>query len=142
MRFLDFNLTFDWQNDVSFIYLHLANTIELELPPQFEPAQTPPVIGYNYQIYILGHDKILAVNPEGKLIWQNSLEKKISGASITKNEQLLISAENELLAFDTKARQKIVFALSDDSISTSPILTAKGEILLASRKSLYCLTSK
>lgn len=116
--------------------------IELELPPQFEPAQTPPVIGYNYQIYILGHDKILAVNPEGKLIWQNSPEKKIGGASVTKNEQLLISAENELLAFDTKGRKNLVFALPDDSISTPPILTTKGEILLASKKYLYCLTSK
>ena len=114
--------------------------MEMELPTAFSPTATPPIIGYNDNIYLLEANKILAINTEGKIIWQSDLEKKISGAVMTANDQLLVSAENELLAFDTKGNKRVVFTLSDDTISAAPILKANDELILAGKKSLYCLT--
>jgi outer membrane protein assembly factor BamB len=113
-----------------------------ELPSSFGQTIMPPVIGYNHQAYIVAENKILAVNTEGKLVWQNSLEKKIRGAAITADEQLLVSAESELLSFDTKGQKQTLFTVSNDNIQTSPVLTSSGEILFASGKHLYCLSVK
>jgi outer membrane protein assembly factor BamB len=117
-------------------------TMTFELPSSFGEIIMPPVIGYNHQAYIITKNKILVVSSEGKLIWQSSLEKKIGGASITTDEQLLVSTESELLAFDTKGQKQTLFAVSNDNIQTSPVLTSSGEILFASVKRLYCLSVK
>lgn len=113
-----------------------------ELPSSFGQIIAPPIIGYNHQVYIVAYNKILAVNSPGKLVWQSSVEKKISGAVITADEQLLVSAESELLAFDAKGQKRILFTVSNDNIQISPVLTSSGEILFASRKHLYCLSVK
>jgi len=116
----------------------LATTFEL--PFSFGQITMPPIIGYDHQVYIIGDNKILSVNSEGRLVWQTSLEKKINGAVVTTNEQLLVSTESEILAFDAKSQKRTLFTFSNNDIQTSPVLTLNGEFLLATKKHLYCLT--
>lgn len=110
--------------------------MSFEIPATFGQPLMPPIIGSNRQIYLVGTDKILAVKPDGKLAWENSPEKTITGATGTTNDLLLVSAGNELLAFDAKGQKRTVLTVSE-AITTSPILTKKTEILLASSKYLY-----
>jgi hypothetical protein len=116
----------------------LATTFDISSSGQ---PLMPPIIGYNHYIYLVTADKVLSISPGGKLIWRTTLEKEISSAAVTANDQLLVSTENEISAFDVEGRRRILFTFSDERITTPPVLIENGEILVASKKSLYCLSS-
>lgn len=126
----------------SFLWLIFPNgelAMEFELPRSFVQNSTPPIIGYKNNIYLLGKNKILVVNLEGKLLWENDLEKNIGGAIVTANDQLLVSVKNEVLAFDINGQKRNIVSLTDEPITVAPLLTKGGEILVASKNRLYCL---
>lgn len=100
---------------------------------------TPPVIGYNHTAYIAYNEKIVAVSPTGKILWENYIQKPLAGIAAVK-DYLFLSEGNLLTAFDSNGERRFFYQF-DDELSTSPLLV-NNEIFVATRKNLYCIVPR
>ncbi|HSD62286.1 MAG TPA: PQQ-binding-like beta-propeller repeat protein [Ignavibacteriaceae bacterium] len=100
---------------------------------------TPPVIGYNHTAYIAYNEKIVAVAPTGKILWENYIQKPLAGIAVVK-DYLFLSEGNLLTAFDSNGERRFFYQF-DDELSTSPLLV-NNEIFVATRKNLYCIVPR
>jgi hypothetical protein len=110
------------------------------LPQDMRINPAPPIVGYNHRIYILGADRVLAISRNGSLAWVKSLKITHSSAVVTADDQLLVSDGNELIAFDEAGKRRVLHTFTDDVLTTPPVLTSSGEILVASERRLYSLS--
>lgn len=113
--------------------------IDVEIPEHPEGTYTPPIIGYNHQVYILLGDRIMAISPKGDVRWTERVGVPISGAVVTANDRLLVSAGAYLFAFGVDGTRTVVFGLEDGEWATPAIVTERGRLLAASKQYLYCL---
>jgi hypothetical protein len=115
--------------------------MSFRLPREMQISPIPPIVGYNYRAYIIGPDRVLAIDPSGKLAWVQALKSPRAAAVVTANDQLLVSDGSELVAFDATGKRRLLHAFDGDVLSTPPVLTSKGEIIVASQRHLYLLAS-
>lgn len=107
-------------------------------PPDMEVAALPPVVGYDHRAFIIGTDRLLSVNPNGKLAWARG--GRVAGATVTADDQLLVSDGSELAAYDADGKRRILYDFRDEVLSTPPVLTAGGELIVASPNHLFVLS--
>jgi hypothetical protein len=98
----------------------------------------PPVIGYDGRMFAVSTGSVTAVDPDGRLAWRRSLEATPGGAVVTPDGTLVLSAGRDLLAIDEKGETTTLFRFEDDLV-TPPVLSDRGEILVASARKLFCL---
>ena len=109
------------------------------IPRDMQISNAPPIVGYNHQAYILGSNRVLAIDPTGKLAWVRPLKSKRAAAVITADDQLLVSDGSELAAFDLAGQRRVLHTFAGDVLATPPVLTTHGEIIVASQRRLYSL---
>lgn len=109
------------------------------LPKDLQIGSTPPIVGYNHQVFIIGSDRVLAINPDGKLAWVRPVNGQGGGAVVTAGNELLISDGSDLVVFDPKGQRRVLHTFTGEVLNTPPVLTARGEILVASQERLYAL---
>jgi len=107
------------------------------LPPGVRPGH-PPVIGYDHTVYLASGTSILAVAQDGKLSWSRTTKAYIGGATVTADDQLLVSEGGEIAAYNASGERRVV-ANIPDAAATPPVLTDRGELLVASSDTLFCL---
>jgi hypothetical protein len=110
------------------------------LPQDMRVNPTPPIVSYNHRIYILGADRVMAIAPSGRLAWVRSLKTARASAVVTADDQLLVSDGSELVVFDESGKRRVLQTFADDVLTTPPVLSSDGEILVASEHRLYCLS--
>jgi outer membrane protein assembly factor BamB len=99
----------------------------------------PPAIDFTHTAYITYKDKIVAVSPSGKVLWEEYIQQPLAGIAAIK-DYLFVSEGNILTAFNHNGVRKFFYNF-DDELSTAPILV-DNQIFVATRKHLYCLTPK
>jgi hypothetical protein len=111
-----------------------------ELPSGIVPSATPPIIAYDHSVYLLSPRRIYSIAPNGMQRWSATTASPLAGAAVTADDVLLTAEGNEIATYDSEAARKVLF--QGDSFVTTPILTAWGEILVASKTALYCLSAR
>lgn len=109
------------------------------LPGDESSAVSPPIVGYDHRAYVIVGDTLSAVSPAGECLWQYRAPNALLCASVTADDQLLVAVGDELLAFDAVGNARLCFSFDGDALRTPPVLTADGEVLVASASTLYCL---
>jgi len=110
------------------------------LPKDVANIYHPPIVGYDHRVYLIADKRLLAFSPSGDCIWECKTQSDIGGATITEDNQLLVSIGSELAVFDASCKYKTLYEFKGESLQTPPTLTNGGELLVASRNKLYCLT--
>lgn len=111
-----------------------------QMPRDMQISPIPPIVGYNHRAYIIGSDRVLAIDPNGKLAWVKGLKSPHAAAVITADDQLLVADGSELVAFDATGQRRVLHVFTGELLSTPPVLTASGEILVAAQQHLYLLS--
>jgi hypothetical protein len=109
------------------------------LKPGMEQLIAPPIVGYDHRVFIVSPSTILALDASGNLLWEAGTGALAAGAAVTPDGQLIVSAGAEIFAFDDRGRRTTLHTFPGESLTSAPILTAKGELMVASRSHLYCL---
>lgn len=110
---------------------------EYNMPESFE--YRTPVIGYDHTAFLISKKQIIAITQNGKMSWSAQAASCFSQAFATLDGFLLLKDGNEVIAFDKAGKRNVLFTFENDVPTTAPVLTDKGEILIASEKFLYCL---
>lgn len=102
-------------------------------------TRVPPIITPDHRIFVTTDTEVLAFSPVGELLWRVESPKKPPRASVTADGWLLASMGDELRVFDAEGRSAVLSYSMDRPFVTAPIITADGEILVATTVSLVSL---
>ncbi len=106
------------------------------------PQQTfPPIVGYDHQVYLVIADRVVAVSSSGKLLWERTLQGKFGGATVTADDQLLVSEGSRIVAYGLNGQSTIQFDFGRETLSTPPVLMQGGKLLVATAENFFQLTS-
>jgi sugar lactone lactonase YvrE len=103
---------------------------------------SPPIVGYNHQVYILLEDRILAISSEGDVLWNEGAGGPIAGAVVTADGQLVVAAGSLIVAFDAAGERSVLYYEEGTQWMTPPVLTERQRLFIASQQHLYCLQLK
>jgi hypothetical protein len=117
----------------------LAGTLALKT--EWDTFIAPPAVGYDHRVYLVTKAWAICADAAGKLLWEKPVGGSAAGAAVTTDGHLVVTAGAEVASFDAQGTRKVLHTLSGDSFSTPAVVTARGEVLAASRSRLYCLTS-
>ncbi|MCF6282925.1 MAG: hypothetical protein L3J28_12090 [Candidatus Polarisedimenticolaceae bacterium] len=107
-------------------------------PRRFEK---PPAVGIDHTAYIASDDVIQAIDINGQTRWSRPISDTFAGMSISASNKLLISEESSVILIDEAGQSTNLFDTGDEPLTTPPILTENGDILVASGQYLYRLTA-
>jgi len=107
----------------------------------------PPIIGYDHTVYLFaapgGYDvngqQLYAISPEGKLKWSHPVPGHYAHAVVTADDYLLVSEGPDIAAYDPTGVRRVLCTFPNEELCSPPLLTDKGEILVASRTAVHCL---
>jgi len=101
----------------------------------------PPAIGYDHTAYIAAGPNLTAISAEGKQLWSHPDEGRIAGLSVTADGQVLMSQGKSIVAWSPAGERRVIASLPE-AVAIPPVLTASGDLLAASSKTLYCLHAR
>jgi len=107
--------------------------------PEVRFVLGPPAIGYDHRVYVLAPGRVIAVEPGGTFAWDVAVEGGNAGWGVTADHRLLLSNGPKLLSVGPRGRPTVVHEF-DAPLATAPVLTRGGRILVATAKTLYCLS--
>jgi hypothetical protein len=113
----------------------------LDLPPDVRHVLGPPAIGYDHRTFVLAPDRVVVARPDKEEWYEVPLTGGAAGWGVTAGHRLLLSKGMELVSMDASAQRTVLHSF-DAPLATSPVLTSKGELLVASARKLYCLTAE
>ena|GEM_PF-1112563 len=103
-------------------------------------APLPPIIAHDHTAYIIEGRSIYAIGENGKLRWIRESPALIRGATMTADDQLLVSQGKQLVAWDKNGASKLLYSFEEELL-TPPVLTSPNALLVASKKKLYSLST-
>ncbi len=109
------------------------------LKPELEQLIAPPIVGYDHRVFLVSASSAVALDASGKQLWEANIGGRAAGATVTADGHLLVSAGPDVIAFDVHGKRTIVHSFAGESLTTAPVITAKEELLVASRGHVYCL---
>lgn len=107
--------------------------------PAGTAVKAPPIVGFDHTAYVMTDHQIFAVQPDGKLAWVRTASGRFAGAVVTVDDRLLVADGREIAAFERDGRRRLLYASPEDELRTAPVVTATGEVLVASSKKLIAL---
>ncbi len=108
--------------------------VDRSVPLTSKRLLAPPIISHHHQIYLVYADRITAFESDGRSWWDTRLDT-IAGAVLTADDQLLVAAGRQVLAYRGAAAAVLATAL--DPLVTPPILSGTGLLLVASADALF-----
>ena len=114
--------------------------VDVEVPPSVAEAAVPPVVGYDHRIYLIGLDRIIALNPDGTGAWQHA-GAGVAGAVVTADGSLLAARESAVVAYDREGEGRTLLSFSGEGVRTQPVLTSDGRLLVATERHLYAFSA-
>lgn len=116
--------------------------------PDDATVANPPIIGYDHRIYVRMRNRskmtgrLLAISLDGKVLWDYPISDfEQGGQVITADDRLLVAEGDKLLAFKDSATPEVLHQFPGETLMTAPVLTQKGELLVATESALYCLSA-
>ncbi len=109
------------------------------LPPETPEIKSPPIVAYDHGVFLLTENQIIALGADGKINWTRTTNGPLAGAVATPDGHLVVTEGDSITSWDLKGERKLLFATGGDRLLTPPVLTADGELLVASSAHLYCL---
>ena len=76
------------------------------------------------------------------MLWERYVAAPIAGATVTADNQLLVSSGNSLIVFDAMGDTNFLYFFENEYVDTPPILTERGRIIVATQRKLYCLAPR
>lgn len=114
----------------------------LRMPVGRDEGSAPiaPAIDFRRHIRLALGDRLLAISPAGDQEWSSALPG-IAGLLVTADNRVVVAAANGIHAFTIEGERKLLFGLNQEPLLAGPVLTAEGDLLLASAARLFCLSS-
>lgn len=116
--------------------------LRLPLSRDWGPFLAPPIIGLDHRVFLVTAGRALCFAPDGKLLWENIPGASIAGAAVAADGTLLVSAGARVLGISAAGQARVLRDFEGDSLTTPPVLTRSGELLVASRQKLYSLLAR
>jgi hypothetical protein len=110
------------------------------LPADALASTVPPLVGYDHRAYVVAGTRIVAIERGGRAAWTHDAGAP-PAATVTADDLVLVAAGTDLVALNEKGEPRLVYRF-DRQLSTPPVLTARGELLVASRDKLFCLRAR
>ncbi len=111
------------------------------LPADVGEPVAAPIVSLDHRAFVLTRTHVIAVDAQGRELWRHIAAGRVAGAGVTADDQLLLAAGNELGVIDQKGTHRQLHDFSPRSVTTPPIQTARGEVLVATTDRLYVLTA-
>lgn len=112
----------------------------VKLPEGEAIAHRPPVVGFDHRVYLYGGSSVHCVSPDGKIAWSQSAGAAIQGMAIAPDDQLVVTAGQSLISFDSRGNKRVLRDFAPDTPVTPPAMSRDGDLFVASRTKLYRLT--
>lgn len=102
----------------------------------------PAIVGYDHTVYQLSGSMIYALGANGRLRWSRAAEGGLGGAVVTADHQLLTSEGSCVAAYNQEGQRRNVVCLDGEKLTSPPILTEDGRLMVASSTNLHCLAPR
>jgi sugar lactone lactonase YvrE len=116
--------------------------LKVALPDTVSPPAAPPLIDHHHRSVVIGETGLVVVASDGTVAWQRNFEG-FGGhplqACITDDDQLLVSAGSQILAFDPKGQPTVLYEDNAETFLTAPVLDENGRLFVGSQSAVYCL---
>ena len=115
--------------------------------PNGMQACFPPIVGYDHTVYTFaapgGYDvngqQLYAISPSGKLKWSRPVPGHYAHAVVTADDCLLVSEGPDVASYDQKGERRVLCTFPGEELCSPPLLTDRGELIVASRTAVHCL---
>jgi hypothetical protein len=114
----------------------------IEFGDDVPPIVTPPAVGYDHRAYVTAGEKLLAIEPDGKVAWETAAPGRVFRIAVTSDNQLIAASGKQLIAIDAKGESRTLMTLESGAFQTPPVVSAQGDVFVASATQLYCLTRR
>ena len=115
-------------------------TVRVPLPaPLATKARTPPIVGHDHRVIIVGGGALLALDARGELLFARRTSDACPGAIITADDQLLVSDGADLVVIDPAGQRAVLRHFDDGALVTAPVMDPSGDVLVATNETLHRL---
>jgi hypothetical protein len=108
--------------------------------PEALPTTTPPIVGYDHTVYLQTSQTLSARDASGRVLWHKRMSARVAGAGVSTDDRLVAAVGSELLAVGTKGDAARLATPGPGDLVTAPVMSAAGEIFVASSDTLYCVS--
>lgn len=112
----------------------------IELPADLASIDAPPAIGYDHSIYLRMAGGIVAFAATGEKLWEYRPTAPVVGLAVTSDDRLLVSSGSDLSIIDRAGTPTIIQSFPGERIATAAVITATGDIVVATECKLHILT--
>lgn len=105
----------------------------------------PPVVSPDYHSYVVSSHRIQCFDPVGVPAWSVEVAEAIGGAAVSFDGLLLVTAGPSIMAYETvdgAVRSRVLASLEGITLTSAPVLTSRGHMLVGSRDHLHALRSR
>jgi hypothetical protein len=110
--------------------------VNIPLPEEVYPI-APPVVSHDHKTFVIASHRVIAVDAQGAICWENAEASKIAGAAVTSDDRLLIASGPELIAYEPGGDRVRLLEVEDDTFTTAPAAGDTGELFVAGSRFLY-----
>lgn len=111
----------------------------VRLPDDAADTRVPPIITGDHRVFVVTDSRITAFSPMGDHLWEFAPQRGRPRALVTAEGWLLVAVADTLGVIDAEGRSATIFHLPGETFSTAPVLTASGEIFVATETALVCI---
>jgi hypothetical protein len=116
--------------------------LAIPLSHEDENLELPPLVGYDHRIYLVTSEHVIAHSQDGKLLWRQFVPGRIAGAGVTVDGIVLVSAGSQVQAIHPDGSVAPVFRFEGEEIVSPPVYTSDHDLLVSTRKQVYCLSGQ
>jgi hypothetical protein len=99
----------------------------------------PAAVGYDHTAYVVAGSTIFSIASDGKLNWSRTTAGAVAGVAVTPDDLLLVAEGSELAVYNRRGERRTVHTFAGERLSSPPIFTESGDLLVASGVALYSL---
>lgn len=112
---------------------------DARLPDDASDTRVPPIVTPDHRVFVVTDTRIVAFDPTGDRLWEFVAPRGRPRALVTAEGWLLVACDDTIGVFDDEGRSASIFQLPGEVFSTAPVLTASGEIFVATERALVCI---
>jgi hypothetical protein len=109
------------------------------LPDDAADTRVPPILTADHRVFVVTDSRITAFSPMGEQLWEFAPQRGRPRALVTAEGWLLVAVDDTLGVIDAEGLSATLFQLPGEVFTTAPVLTASGEIFVATETSLVCI---
>jgi hypothetical protein len=112
------------------------------LPDSAERLPKPPTVAADGRVFVASGGSLIAVSPAGQVLWTKTVSATPGGLAVTPDGTLLVADGTELAAFNAAGERRVLYASDRGALITPPVVSAQGQVLVASKTHLIALRAR